>query len=830
MDAEVIRRPTKSLGPRSGPPIPEPPHLSLKTVSPACYVDEFLAAIHEAGIAPPATVEADGELHRFSSNGKPGDAAGWYVLFGDGLPAGAFGCWRTGVTKKWRADGNRRLSRREEVAFRERMVSIKRERNAEDEKSKAKARERAKAIWEAGTPATEGHPYLTAKGIEPHGVRVAADENLVVPVTDGTVFHSLQFIPPTGEPKRFLAGGRKRGCYFGIGKPGGVIYICEGFATGASIRQATGQAVAVAFDAGNIQPVAEDLRARYPDEDLVICADDDADKTPNTGMTVSAVAAQAVTGRVALPDFGKERPEGVSDFNDLHQFAGLETVRRCIETADSVAEEWPEPQPLPDLTPDVEPFDLQLLPKAFGRWVEDVSERMQAPPDYAAVGLMVALGAVVGRQVAIRPKAVDVWDVVPNLWGGIVGRPGVLKTPSLREALRPLNKLEANARKEHEEALAHLKAEKLVAEARVTNAKLELKTALRDGKDAHAIAKAALEAPEEGPPRRRYLVHDSTVEKLGEILADNPRGVMVFRDELTGWLRSLDRQGRDSDRAFFLEAWDGTEGHSCDRIGRGSLYIEAACVSLLGGIQPGPLSVYMSRAVKGGGDDDGLVQRFQMFVWPDISGTWVNVDRAPDSDARAEAYAAFERLDSIDLLNIGAEIPKDDKLPFLRFSGEAQEVFTEFRAELESRLRNDDLPPIVEAHLAKYRSLVPSLALLIFLADGKTGPVDSESLLRACGWAEYLESHARRIYAPALAPTVAAAVPLSDHIKRGDLGKEFSVAQVQQKGWSNLTDKDQVVEALELLVDLDWLRILHDRNTGGRPKTRYLVNPALKGD
>lgn len=207
----------------------------------------------------------------------------------------------------------------------------------------------------------------------------------------------------------------------------------------------------------------------------------------------------------------------------------------------------------------------------------------------------------------------------------------------------------------------------------------------------------------------------------------------------------------------------------------------------------------------------------------------MNVDRPPDAEAREEAYEAFERLDNIDPLAIGAEIPEDDRLHFLRFCREAQEVFVEWRTELEHRLRNDDLPPIMEAHLAKYRSLVPSLALLIFLADGKTGPVDSESLLRACGWVEYLESHARRIYALALAPSVAAAVPLAQHIERGDLGTEFSVAQVQQKGWSNLTENEVIVEALELLADLDWIRISIDPNTNGRPKKRCLVNPALKG-
>ena len=190
------------------------------------------------------------------------------------------------------------------------------------------------------------------------------------------------------------------------------------------------------------------------------------------------------------------------------------------------------------------------------------------------------------------------------------------------------------------------------------------------------------------------------MEKMGELLNQNPRGLLLFRDELTGFLRTLDREGHESDRAFYLEAWNGTSQFVFDRIGRGTIDIEAACLSILGGIQPGPLSGYMSRAARGGQDDDGLVQRFQLIVWPDAPGAWVNVDREPNKVARQAAFEVFERLDQIDLEAIGAEIPEESgALPFLRFTPEAQEIFTEWRTELERRLRTD-LPPMVEAHLA----------------------------------------------------------------------------------------------------------------------------------
>ena len=697
------------------------------------------------------------------------------------------------------------------------------ERNDDDEVARSRARKRAASIWRDAAPASEDHPYLVKKGVRPHGLRSCGDK-LVVPVSDGSELHSLQSISSDGK-KLFLPSGRVKGHFFLIGDPKGTICIAEGFATGATIHEITGHAVVVAFNAGNLLPVAEVVREKYPDGHLIVCADDDA-KSGNPGLTKAQEAAQAVGAVVAVPDFGDDRPKGATDFNDLCQHAGSGAVRSCIERADGVS--WPDIQTLPDATPDVEPFDTRMLPAAFSPWVKDVADRMQCPPDYPAVGLIVALSAVVGRQIAIRPKATDDWTVVANLWGGIVGRPGLLKTPALQEAMRPLDMIEARAREEYVLAVTEYEAEKLVVEAQVRNVKDELRKALKNGEDALSIARTAVEAPDQDPRRRRYIVHDPTVEKLGEILRDNSRGVLIFRDELSGFLRSLDREGRESDRAFYLEAWNGTGRFSYDRIGRGTIDIDAACVSILGGIQPGPLSAYLGRALRGGADDDGLAQRFQLVVWPDISEGWKNVDKPPDASARRAAYEVFERLDGVDLAHVGAHIPEDGSLPFLRFSPVAQEIFTEWRSELEHRLREDELPPMLEGHLAKYRSLIPSLALLIFLADGKTGAVDEDSLLRACAWGDYLESHVRRIYAPALLSDLSAAIQVGERIKRGDLGTEFSIRDVQRKGWSGLTERDTIAAGIEILEEMDWLKEVRTP-TEGRTRTRYRVNPKLGG-
>ena len=169
-------------------------------------IDQFRAAIADAGLHPPQIIEPDGKLHRFPSNGKPSDDAGWYVLHDDGIPAGAFGDWRGGLSGTWQADIGRRLTPHEEAAHRARVEAIRHAREAEDAKRKAEARDKAAAIWQAAQPAPNDHPYLVEKGVKAHGLRMHGGA-LVVPLYSGAELHSLQFIGPDGE-KRFLAGGR----------------------------------------------------------------------------------------------------------------------------------------------------------------------------------------------------------------------------------------------------------------------------------------------------------------------------------------------------------------------------------------------------------------------------------------------------------------------------------------------------------------------------------------------------------------------------------------------------------------------------------------------
>ena len=266
-------------------------------------------------------IHDDGALHRFG-RGK----SAYYVLHGDGVPAGVFGDWRAGLQSTWCAKLDNAMTPAERDAHRQRVKNAQAQRDADEAARQRDEADKAAARWQAAAPAA-GHPYLVRKGVQPHGIRQDGD-TLLIPLRDTAgVLHSLQTITPDGE-KRFR--GRMRGCYHAIGKPRGRIIVCEGYATGASIHEATGEAVAVSFNAGNLMPVATALHTKYPELVLLLAADDDHQSEGNPGMSAAKSAALAVGGFVVAPHFPAGRPNKATDFNDLAALAGLGAVRACF--------------------------------------------------------------------------------------------------------------------------------------------------------------------------------------------------------------------------------------------------------------------------------------------------------------------------------------------------------------------------------------------------------------------------------------------------------------------------------------------------------------------
>lgn len=479
------------------------------------------------------------------------------------------------------------------------------------------------------------------------------------------------------------------------------------------------------------------------------------------------------------------------------------------------------PEPLPSL-PDVLPFDYAYLPNGLRGFVRDIAERMQCPPDFPAVGAVVMMAAILGRKVGIRPMRRNDWTVIPNLWGMVVGNSGVMKSPALSAALSPLKKLQAREYEVFNAAMAAYSEQAELIKLQKTVNKSEAKKKL--SKDAGADVKRLLRSDEieDAPDLKRYITNNASYEALGELMMENPNGLLVEADELIGLLKSLDAGGQEVARSFYLTAADGDKGYTFDRILRGKgLHIPALCLSIIGGTQPGVVAEYVRQANSGGAGADGLIQRFSLMVYPDVSPDWREVDRYPDSDARLAVSQLAERLDSMNPEDIGAEDDLYGGVPFLRFDADAQDLFSEWRKALEHRLRSGDEHPAIVSHLSKYRKLIPSLALINHLCDVRDGgAVTAAALLRAIAFSEYLESHARRIYSHATRPDIDAAKALLKRLAGGKLATPFKTRDVYVKGWTGLETPQKAQAAIDLLREYSHLTE-YELETGGRPTRMY---------
>lgn len=277
---------------------------------------QLIDAMRAAGLEPPAEIHLDGKIHRFRSGtkGQPGhgDKPGWYLVFGDGIPAGRFGCWRAGIEVTWRADVGRQLTDIEQMAHARRIAEAQALRDAELKRQREVAASTVETIWSGALGAGEDHPYLKRKGIRTHGARITTDGRLVVPLydADGTL-STLQYIDHEGG-KLYHPGGQTGGKFWMLGtmdEPGR-IYIAEGFATAATIHQTTNRPVVIAYSASNLVPVTGTMRELYgPTQDIVIVADHDKS---GVGQRYAEQASAKHGARMVMPPI-------LGDANDYAQ-------------------------------------------------------------------------------------------------------------------------------------------------------------------------------------------------------------------------------------------------------------------------------------------------------------------------------------------------------------------------------------------------------------------------------------------------------------------------------------------------------------------------------
>lgn len=590
-----------------------------------------------------------------------------------------------------------------------------------------------------------------------------------------------------------------------------------------------------------VQPVELTKSVRY-----AIKATVDALEAQGVQVYAPVPAHQASTFKTLLGD-SKAQVLKLPDLIDQYQDeAGLtDALKQLRQKAENAKlQDMPEPKPIQSELLPVKPLKREMLPTDIAAYVFDEADRADnMPPDGVAACVLVSLSSLIGARVGVKPKRQDDWTLVPNLWGGIAAPPSSKKSPALDAALKPLNKIIVEAKKEYAEAMQEFTSMQMMAKAdrKALNDKLNKAAKKGDDSEKQQIASelAALDSAELAQAvERRYQTNDGSIEAIIELEKTNPNGILVVRDELTGWLSIVDKE--PTDRAFYLEAYNGNSSYQYDRIMRGAGYVENHCLSILGGIQPDKLVTYLEPSIKGLGND-GLMQRFQLLVYPDPTA-WEYRDRAPDKVARNSVYELFAAIDKLtenDLVKIGAK-PADDynKRPYFRFSDEAQEVFKEWTTVLNEQKVEQEEHSIIAQHLQKYPKLMAGLALIFHIIDGvsygRVGSISKDAALMAIEWCDYLESHARRIYGLVLDASTMKAATIGDKLRalkpeHDWRTKGFTAREVHRKNWKGLTTIEAVYDALDILIDAHWLEMEEIEATvrGGRPTKRYWINPKI---
>ena len=426
-------------------------------------------------------------------------------------------------------------------------------------------------------------------------------------------------------------------------------------------------------------------------------------------------------------------------------------------------------------------FPPKAWPDQVWHWCKESAESMSAPPDYLCATLLVVFASLIGRKRLIQPERNNPkWVVTPNLWGFIVGRSGAKKSPAMKLVLAEQNKL------------------------------------MKEAMDNYH---AAISRGEKVNPKR-YRTEDPTIEALGIVLRDNPQGVLLFRDELCGWLNSLEKKNHEENRAFFLEAWDGDAPFTSDRIGRGMIHIPVRCLSIFGGIQPGPLSTYVAQLHSSGNWDDGFLQRFQIAVWPD-SVPWAPFQKAVDTSLDEAIGRIYRWFDLLAFDEQGQSI-------VLLFSTEAQALFNEWQSAIQPRIRDPNLAEHKASHLNKYPSLITSIALILELVKSaliniQSSEVSATSFRQAILWCEYLEAHAWKVYGSTEVPLSDLIKKIIDKIREGKLKDGFTLRDVYHgKHWAGLSDAKQVQRVCDFGVAHGLLTKTTEL-TQGKPIERYHI-------
>jgi hypothetical protein len=528
-------------------------------------------------------------------------------------------------------------------------------------------------------------------------------------------------------------------------------------------------------------------------------------------------------------DWLKLQPE-LTSWNEYDPFSQSD-VRNRLDTTiadhlyDVLAdwykeEDWGEPENLePSLKP-IARLQPDMIPEVLRPWMIEAEKINGFPLEFLAVAAITVLSTLVGTRCKVKPKVYGPWLVTPNLWGVLIGPPSAMKSPCLNYVIKPLENLDNLAHEQYEKEVVDWEKDKMVNDA-------EKKTAVDGVKKKGRFVVDEYQPLRKHPPKYRYLTHDATIEAIGSLCADNPRGLLLFQDELTKLVKGWESEGKAKDRPFFLAAWNGDQAYTVDRVSASSYRIAQLCVSILGGMQPDSFRSYILDSQTD--LNDGLLQRFQLAVYLDKR----EIDYPLMTDEPGgELYSIWkemvEKVATADFAALGAE--RSENEIYFRFDKEAQEDYFKWYEGLTAGRKVEE-NDYLEQHWTKYTTLFPSLSIIFHMLEvfftGRIGPIRSTSTILAGRWCSWLQAHARRIYGIRREVESASVEILCQKIRDKKIETGFTLRALLHKRWARITEPELVEKVLKELCEMHWLRRVQSRPPGqiGKGTVHYEINP-----
>lgn len=485
--------------------------------------------------------------------------------------------------------------------------------------------------------------------------------------------------------------------------------------------------------------------------------------------------------------------------------------------------DWPEPnakflRPEIPCAPEL-PID-DVFGTRFSMWAKRAAEAKSAPVDYVVLSVMSVLSSVIGNARWVSPR--HGWYEPPVIWTMLIGLPSAGKSPAIDAALQPLRAAERPLREAAEVEKKAWSERSAIAKLAESTWKEAVKAALKEGQTPPKRPKEAGAGPSPHVPR--LVVNDATIERLGVILANQPRGFLQMRDELAGWLEGMTRySGGGSDRPFWLEAYGG-RGYTVERQNREPLTIDRLTIAVLGGVQPDRLNTLLFRA-----DDDGLLARF-LPIWPE-----------PAPLCRPKAWENEDLLkriiDKLLTLDLVADEHGQQRPRIVSFDERTQDLMDEFRQTVRSW--ESAVDGLMLSFIGKMPGLTARFALVLafleWASEGGEEPyqITVEHFGRAAHLTEaYILPMARRAYADAATPKDERAARRLVQVVREQRWRTFSSREVLRLDRSGLSTKAALDPAINLLLELDVIRELEMSTgpKGGRPQRLYAIHPTILGE